>query len=121
MGIYVYRITAKRVLCSDGEPANVAVFAYKPYWDIDRHTANAKMHFKSGATSSDTQARKGKLSARIVLGDSKGVVYRDAIIYARHLIQGSFYDNHLGDKFFPAIEGLTLANPDQYPICEWSV
>ena len=121
MGAYVYRITAKRVLCSDGEPANVAVFAYKPYWDIDRHTANSKMHFRSGATSSDTQALKGKLTGRIVLGNSDGTIYRDSVIYARQLTQGSFYDDSLGGQFFPIIEGITLANPENYPINQWSV
>ena len=110
MGSYIYRITAKRVLCSDGEPANVAVFAYKPYWDIDRHTANARMHFKSGATSSDTQARKGKLSARIVLGDESGTPHADSPVYARHLCQGSFYDNSLGNEFFPIIDNITITN-----------
>ena len=118
MGTYVYRITAKRVMCSDGKPANVAMFAYKPYWGFDSDKLNAKMHFKSGATSSDTQANNGKLTGRFVLGDSKGMVYRDALVYQSP--RGSFYDNHIGANI-PAIEGLTLANPTQYPINQWSV
>ena len=118
MGTYVYRITAKRVMCSDGKPANVAMFAYKPYWGFDSDKLNAKMHFKSGATSSDTQANNGKLTGRFVLGDSKGMVYRDALVYQSP--RGSFYDNHIGLNI-PAIEGLTLANPTQYPINQWSV
>jgi hypothetical protein len=118
MGIYVYRITAKKVMCSDGKPANIAVFAYKPYWHFDSDKANAKMHFKSGATSSDTQATKGKLSGRFVLGDSRGIVYRDALVYESP--RGSFYDNHIGSKI-PAIDGIALANPDLYPINQWSV
>jgi len=47
MGIYVYRVTAKKVRCSDGKLANIAVFAYKPYWGFDSDKDNAKMHFRS--------------------------------------------------------------------------
>jgi len=115
MGTYVYRITAKQVLCTDGKPANIAVFAYKPYWHFDSDKANAKMHFRSGATSSDNLANKGKLTGRFVLGDSKGIVYRDALVYQSP--RGSFYDSHLGSNI-PAIEGLSLANPEQYPTWE---
>ena len=119
MGIYVYRVTAKKVRCSDGKLANVAVFAYKPYWGFDSDKLNAKMHFKSGATSSDTQANNGKLTGRFVIGSGEhGVVYRDALVYESP--RGSFYDNNIGGNI-PAIEGLTLANPDQYPINQWSV
>ena len=118
MGSYVYRVTAKKVICSDGKPANIAVFAYKPYWHFDSDKANAKMHFKSGATSSDTQAHKGRLTGRFVLGDSEGVVYRDALVYESP--RGSFYDDYLGSNI-PVINNLTLANPDQYPINQWSV
>jgi len=54
-----------------------------------------------------------------VLGSGEhGLVYRDAIVYESP--RGSFYDSHIGGNI-PAIEGVTLANPDQYPICEWSV
>jgi hypothetical protein len=108
MGTYVYRITAKQVMCSDGKPANIAVFAYKPYWGIDRHKDNAKMHFRSGATSSDNLADKGKLTGRFVLGDDQGKPYDDSPIYTHSTCRGTFYDDYLGTEHLPKIEGLTL-------------
>jgi hypothetical protein len=117
MGTYVYRITAKKVLCSDGKPANVAIFAYKPYWGFDSDRANAKMHFRSGATSSDNLANKGKLTGRFVLGSEDGTVYQDALVYESP--RGSFYDIHLGANI-PVIEGLELANKEQHKLNEWA-
>lgn len=121
MGTYVYRITAKRVLCSDGKPANIAVFAYKPYWGIDSDKLNARMHFRSGATSSDNLADKGKLTGRFVIGSLNGLPYRNAEVFSHSTVRGTFYDDHLGGQHLPKIEGLTLANPEQYPINEWEV
>ena len=126
MGVYVYRITAKQVLCTDGKMANIAVFAYKPYtgWDTinnDKDKANARMHFKSGATSSDNLANKGKLTGRFVIGSKDGKPYRDCAVYSLNTCRGTFYDDYIGSQHIPKIEGITLANPEQYPINEWEV
>jgi hypothetical protein len=98
MGTYVYRVTGVKVRCSDGEMANVAKFAYKPYWGMDSSKANAKLHFRSGATSSDTQAWKGNLTGRFVI---EGTVYKNATG------RGSFYDDYLGSHQYPVLEGVT--------------
>jgi hypothetical protein len=98
MGTYVYRVTGVKVKCSDGELANVAKFAYKPYWGMGSDSANAKMHFKSGATSSDTQANKGKITERFVIDDT---------VYLNTHRRGTFYDDNLGSDQYPVLEGVT--------------
>ena len=92
MGTYVYRVTAKQVTCSDGKKANVAVFAYKPYFGWDGDKLNSKMHFRSGATSSDRMAKNGRLTDRFVFGDENGVPYKDATVYFNRFNVGSFHD-----------------------------
>lgn len=98
MGVYVYRVTGVKVRCSDGVLANVAKFAYKPYWGMGSDSANAKLHFKSGATSSDAQAGKGKITERFVI---------DETVYLNTTGRGTFYDTHLGASQYPTIEGVT--------------
>jgi len=106
MGIYVYRVTAKQVTCSDGKKANVATFAYKPYggWG-EEEKLNKKMHFTSGATASDRLAHTNRLTDRFVYGDENGVPYHDAKVYHNVDNLGTFYDD-LGS--FPVIEGVTV-------------
>ena len=99
MGVYVYRVTGVKVKCSDGVLANVAKFAYKPYWGMGSDSANAKLHFRSGATSSDTQATKGKITERFVIGGT---------VYVNTTGRGSFYDTNLGNPHhYPVVEGVT--------------
>jgi len=102
MGTYVYRVTAETVLCSDGVEANVAEYAYKPYGFFD-DAINRKMHWKSGAQSSDNMAAAGRLTGRIAI---HGRVYmnRDRV--------GSFYDDSLGSM---ALERLPNVRADAFP------
>jgi len=104
MGTYVYRVTAKQVTCSDGKKANVAVFAYKPYFGWDSEKLNNKMHFSSGATSSDRMASKGRLTDRIVYGDENGVPYPNSKVYFNDGNFGSYYDY----SELPVVEGITI-------------
>jgi hypothetical protein len=98
MGVYVYRVTGVKVRCSDGVLANVAKFAYKPYWGMGSDSANAKLHFRSGATSSDTQASKGKITERFVIEDT---------VYVNTTGRGTFYDDYLGSDQYPVVQGVT--------------
>jgi hypothetical protein len=120
MGIYVYRITSKKVVCNDGKLANVAVFAYKPYWGFDCDKPNAKMHFRSGATSSDTQASKGKITDRFVCGDENGTPYENCEVYHNSTMRGSFYDDRIGTDTYPVIEGLTVSATEKTKINQWA-
>lgn len=66
MGTYVYKVTAKRVKLTDGTEANVATFAYKPYfWD---DALNAKMAFKSGCGAAERFVGGKNYTGKIVLG-----------------------------------------------------
>lgn len=98
MGTYVYRVTGVKVKCSDGVLANVAKFAYKPYWGMGSNSANAKLHFRSGATSSDAQAGKGNITERFVIEDT---------VYVNTTGRGTFYDDYLGSDQYPVLEGVT--------------
>lgn len=98
MGTYVYRVTGVKVMCSDGMLANVAEFAYKPYWGMGSSSANAKLHFRSGATSSDAQAGKGKIGERFIIENT---------VYVNTTGRGTFYDDYLGSDQYPVIQGVT--------------
>jgi hypothetical protein len=98
MGTYVYRVTGVKVKCSDGVLANVAKFAYKPYWGRDSDKANALLHFRSGATSSDAQAGKGNITERFVIEDT---------VYMNTTGRGTFYDDYLGSDQYPVLKGVT--------------
>jgi hypothetical protein len=106
MGSYVYRITAKKVRCTDGEMANIAIFAYKPFDDIFNREANRKMRFKSGCIASETMASKGRITGRFVLGSKDGT-YDTNVVFANPDNQGSFYDNYIGTNCYPKIEGVS--------------
>jgi hypothetical protein len=110
MGTYVYRVTAKQVTCSDGKKANIAIFAYKPYggWSTEDEKINNKMHFKSGATSSDRMAANNRITDRIVHGDKEGKVHPDSLVYHNVNNYGTFYDNIIGGSYMPKIDGVTV-------------
>ena len=117
MGTYVYRVTAKRVTCSDGKQANVIKYAYKPTysgWDADK--TNARWHFKSGATASDAMAARGNITDRIVHGDDEGRVYEDSKVFENPNKLGSFADYGFGTEF-PVVQGVTVIGA--LPAKEW--
>lgn len=102
MGIYVYRVTSKKIKCSDGQLANIATYAYKPYFSMfDDKKTNAKLHFKTGCTASDRMASKGNITERFVLDGGKEV-------YANTTGRGSFYDSYIGSREYPLINGVTI-------------
>jgi hypothetical protein len=102
MGTYVYRVTAKRVICSDGKPANIAKYAYKPFWSWDGEKANARMDFRSGCPASRRLASEGRLTDRIVFEDSDGKVFGNPNNY------GTFHDaDVIGTQRMPRLEGIT--------------
>lgn len=112
MGIYCYRITSHKSNLSDGTQANVAVFAYKPsFSSFDAESFNRKMHFRSGAQSSDNAAARGKFfQCRIVCGrinDAGQVeVYPGEAVFMNVGNVGTFYDDDLGSPNLPKIEGV---------------
>jgi len=95
MSVYVYRITAKKVRCSDGKEANVAIFAYKPFFSDSRSNENRKLHFKSGCVASERLAKLGKILDRIVIGD---------LVFENPRKLPYLYDSELGEKTFPLIK-----------------
>lgn len=109
MGAYVYRVTAKQVTCSDGKKANVAVFAYKPYWSWDGEKINNKMHFKSGATSSDRMATRGRLTDRVVFASDSGVPEPGSAVFYNLNNCGSFYDDIIGASSMPKVKEVSVA------------
>jgi hypothetical protein len=66
MGAYTYRVTAKKVTLPDGSSANLAVYAYKPYWN---DALNARMHFSTGCYAAERYVSKhGRM--RVVLDEN---------------------------------------------------
>lgn len=110
MGTYVYRVTKETVRCSDGELANVAIYAFKPWFDSKM---DAKLNFRSGCVASDRMAAAGRLTKRVVQGfkdekTGKIVVYPDSAVFSNLHNLGSFYDSTLGAKNqFPTIQGVS--------------
>jgi hypothetical protein len=66
MGNYVYKVTSNTVELSNGETANVAVYAYKPTYNWNASVSNEQMHFRSGASRCDSYAHTR--SEWVVLG-----------------------------------------------------
>lgn len=108
MGTYVYRVTKETVVCSDGQKANVAIFAFKPCFSPD----DAKMAFKSGCVASDRMAAKGDITDRVVIGfkddvSGKVKVYLSSAVFKNIHNLGSFYDSTIGmPNQFPTIDGV---------------
>ncbi len=102
MGVYIYKVTAKKVKCSDGLMANVAVYAFKPSgWD-EKH--NNKMLFRTGCYRADDYANGKNCTDRIVTGEDGQP--GDAV-YLNRGQKGFFYDDYeLGGKDFPKLEGV---------------
>lgn len=106
MGIYVYRVTKETIVCADGEKANIAIYAFKPWWDAAK---DAKLSFRTGCVASDRMAANGNISKRVVLGKKdettgKITAYPNTEVFANLHNMGSFYDSCLGEKNqFPKI------------------
>jgi len=110
MGSYVYRVTAKKVRCSDGVEANVAMFAYKPYSNFGSLNENRKMHFSSGCVASEGLAKRGKISDRIIIGVNVNgiIVFDKECVYANPRKLPYFDDYNFGTATLPKIEGVSL-------------
>ena len=109
MGMYVYRVSARRVKCVDGKEANVAKYAYKPSYDPKWDRA---ARFRSGCFASEKLASEGKLSDRIVIEYSDGYIGRS--VYGNPNGWGVFLDDcNLGvaDRL-PKLPVACNANPD---------
>lgn len=66
MGVYVYKVTAKRVALDNGEFANVAVFAYKDhFWDT---ALVAKMRRNSACFVADRFVEGKNFTGNVVMG-----------------------------------------------------
>lgn len=107
MGAYVYRVT-KETAIIDGQKANIAIFAYKPFYSVFDQDKNHKMAVQSGCLASIRMAKSGKnMTDKIVIGrkDDTGkiVVYTDSKVYYNSLMSGTFVDDELGNKYFPVI------------------
>jgi len=90
MGSYTYKVTGKKVKLSNGEVANVAKFAYKPYRSWNDYKLNNKMHHESGAAYCDKAAADGKRS--------NWVVAPDAVLHFPRAV-GSFEDDYAHEKY----------------------
>lgn len=63
MGIYVYKVIGKSVKLTNGEEANISLYAYKESWNN-----NDGIHGRSGASRCDTEAERGNRTGWIVSG-----------------------------------------------------
>ena len=73
MSDYLYKVTGKKVALVNGEVANVAVYAYKPFmgYTEDSEKLNKRMSRKSGAAACEKAAENGKRSNWVVLGSTQ--------------------------------------------------
>lgn len=77
MGMYVYRVTAEKRICSDGNVAFVAKFAYKPYYGERGGPENHAAEMKTGCYASRrmvaNMAQRGERVERITMQDGGAV------------------------------------------------
>lgn len=108
MGTYTYKVTAATVPLTNGDKANVALYAYKPIfvWGRGHDKSNAKMHRRSGCINAETYARKGKLTPYIVVDTASG-----SEVFTNLNRTGTFYDDNLGERdgALPLVEGVAVA------------
>lgn len=67
MGAYVYKVTGKIVKDSEGRPANLLAYAYKPcfYWDDSEYQ---RVEFQTGVLRANSYVRNSKnYTGRIVM------------------------------------------------------
>ncbi len=110
MGAYCYRVTAKRVLCSDGQEANLAVYAYKPYstfFSKFGKSENARLHFRTGCATAERLAEEGRLSGRVVIADANTFEWDAENAGVFVWPHGTFIDDYvLGTEKMPVIKGV---------------
>ena len=110
MGTYVYKITAKKVACSDGKEANVAVYAYKPSWGDDKF--NARCEFRTGCHVAERYAQGPNMTDRFVIGHVEKdfiTIYEDHAIYHNPHKLGTMYDSAFGNKnIHPELPGVKI-------------
>jgi hypothetical protein len=88
MGMYVYKVTGKVVLDSEGRKANLLKYAYKPWstFGLDGEEGerrNNRLHRETGCYNAERYAKTGKrFTGRVVFEsgeesrpNSSGIVY----------------------------------------------
>lgn len=96
MGAYVYKVTAETVTLIDGRKANVAKFAYKPYYGYSEEAdkMNARMARDSACHVAERFVKTSKnYTGLVVMGDSLDT--------ALELDEGTFTDegfDHVLDR-----------------------
>lgn len=99
MGSYIYKVTSKTVDLDNGEQANVALYAYKPYWmAYDADQVNARLHFKTGCVTCDHH--REKRTGWIVLGyeEDDGTITVGARAFNVGRKYGSFNDDAMDGR-----------------------
>jgi hypothetical protein len=111
MGTYVFKITGKKTTLKNGQKANIAVYAYKPYGFFSSNEAtdraNKQMHRESGCYTADRYVRDSQgFTGLVVIGSYwKGEVSpnsRDpesALPWPR-VRGGSFYDDSFDEMLY---------------------
>lgn len=111
MGTYIYRITAKTHRCSDGQLANIALYAYKPIFGWDEVKANRTLHVRSGAAAADRYADTGKLTGRFILAHKNDLGHLEiepgAPVFTNPPHVGSFYDTAVGQGVLTKLGDVT--------------
>lgn len=103
MGSYVYKVTGKTCKLSNGETANIAVYAYKPYrdfWNKEAEKMNIRAARKAGIPYAEIQADLGKRSCWVVHGEEGHCVLHFPFPV------GSYDDDHACDKYMQT--GITV-------------
>jgi len=92
MGQYIYKVTAKKKVLSDGTEANIAVFAYKPHpmFGEDGEKLNRRLAKQSGCPQAERfVCQKSKnFTGRAVLGETGEI--------AVPVNRGTFFDGWFG-------------------------
>jgi len=105
MGSYVYKVTSKTKKLSNGETANIGVYAYKPYgWD---RKANHKMAFETGTLRCEAEAEKGNRSCWVTHGDPDEYPPGEPVTVLKfNAPTGSYVDDAAVPKY--AVKGVTV-------------
>lgn len=103
MGMYVYRITGEQVLCSDGQKAEVAVYAYKPCGDS---RLNAKWARQTGCERARAIAHKREILPRVAIKAGAGLF---GSVYENPHRWTSFLDDcNLGTDRMPIVKDVEV-------------
>lgn len=69
MGTYVYKVTGKKIVLADGTKANIAVFAYKPYYGWDADKLNSRAERSSGCNRADAYVKGKTFTGKVAIGN----------------------------------------------------